>query len=157
VSPDDVMDAMRLLAGHWPSPELGEDEVAVWMRTLSACELSTATEVIDGLAASGRAWRPTDGEFLATYRQRMSRPKPTQPALMEPKASPESVSRNLEKSRQVLGPVVRRSFYNNGDAMTDAELQRVAAQLTAEDEVWQSVQRKASEQLAPTTEEDAGK
>lgn len=70
---DDVTDVLRLLAGHWPNPELGEDEIRVWTRTLANLNMQGVIQTIDLLSQSGRTWRPSDGEFLAEYRRQQSR------------------------------------------------------------------------------------
>ena len=70
---DETEVALRLLTGHWPRPALTEAETAVWMRTLSARRLDLSVTVIDRIAATGATWRPTDGEFLAAYRQALGR------------------------------------------------------------------------------------
>ena len=70
---DETEVALRLLTGHWPRPALTEAETAVWVRTLSARRLDLSVTVIDRIAATGATWRPTDGEFVAAYRQAVSR------------------------------------------------------------------------------------
>ena len=66
---------LRLIAGHWPTPEMGEDEIIVWRRTLLPLPCEDACTVIDMMSRNGPKWRPTDGEFVAEYRQRTARPK----------------------------------------------------------------------------------
>lgn len=70
---DEIGMCLRLLAGHWPTPAMGQDEVAVWNRTLYPLDFETAFDVIDKIAETGVGHRPTDGALIAAYRQRRAR------------------------------------------------------------------------------------
>ena len=64
---------LRLLAGHWPNPQISEDEVRVWKLTLLPLNAKTAREVLDRHSAQGSPFRPTDGMFVRDYRQAIGR------------------------------------------------------------------------------------
>lgn len=102
---DDVTDVLRLLAGHWPNPALGEDEVRVWTRTLAQREMATSVRVIDMLAATGRQWRPTDGEFLAEYRHALPRSAP-----IDRETAPELPVTTEKRSREEWRDLIKKQL-----------------------------------------------
>ena len=65
---DDQFDALRLLLGYWPHPEMSDDEASLWALTLSSRDFDLSTRTIKALADQGRAFRPNASEFTATYR-----------------------------------------------------------------------------------------
>jgi hypothetical protein len=78
VNADDQIDAMRLLTGYWPMPEMSDDEVSVWRLELSGKDLALATRCIKALADQGRTFRPNASEFVLAYRNFASRaPRPS--------------------------------------------------------------------------------
>ncbi len=103
---DEIEIVMRLLCGHWPMPEMGEDETTVWARTLLPLDLETVVEAVDGLSESGMHFRPTDGEVLARYREMLCLRKPA--SLDEgPVCSPEQAKENLAQLRKLARSVGR--------------------------------------------------
>lgn len=100
-------EVMRLLAGHWPTPELGDDEAIVWFHTLSPLKADVAIKTINRLSMSGRKWRPNDGEFLADYRRSLSRERQMftdHPALEESTGERMTAKEFFSKAREILRP-----------------------------------------------------
>ena len=72
---DEAEIVLRLVTAYWPVPEMGDDEIDVWARTLAGLEFEDASDVAELIASSGRDRRPGAGEFMAEYRARTARPK----------------------------------------------------------------------------------
>jgi hypothetical protein len=106
---------LRLLSGYWPSPALSQDEIDVWMRQLAQCEdVQLATQIIDGLARTGRDFRPNAGQFAAEYTARRPRfPRVGSEAVAalevttEDKTPEEWMADAREKLRVSDGPLVK--------------------------------------------------
>lgn len=94
MTPDEAEICQRLLVGHWPQPQLTEEEAAAWYRTLLPLDARMSMGVLDLLAVSS-PFRPTDGIFLAEYRKMHRRAQEQEEQatrraeLEEPPVSPE--------------------------------------------------------------------
>lgn len=111
---DEIEIVLRLLTGHWPNPPLGDDEAIVWTRTLRPCGFDEACDVVDSLAATGRAFRPPDGEFTSAYRHLVSRrPAPEPHPEIEGERGPCGHSPSAVACRATVErwmPVIRRQL-----------------------------------------------
>jgi hypothetical protein len=78
---DEAVIALRLLTGYWPTPEMSDSEMAVWMKELLACDFDESCHVMEILVGHGAHYRPSTAEFIAEYRRQRLRPKPYVPVL----------------------------------------------------------------------------
>lgn len=110
--------ALRVLAGHWPQPEIGEDEVIVWTNMLWPLDYATTVQAVERVARSGRLhWRPTASEIYGEYKDlvREQRLRTRPPALSESAlASPETVRRALDQMFACLGRKPRQNWGGAG-------------------------------------------
>lgn len=72
---------IRFVAGSWPTPDLSDDEIKVWMKALLPLDFEGAAETLDLISKSGERFRPTAGQLVAEYRRRASVPKSHVPEL----------------------------------------------------------------------------
>lgn len=165
MKPIEATDVVRLLAGYWPNPEMGEDEIRVWMRQLTplechrhdpcedGCAINLSARIIDGLASTGRDFRPTAGQFVSEYSARAPRFKGTPINAPELEVTtehlpPEEWQKRMRKELAeghgpLAAPLLRSIPRNRG--LTDAEAMAVARAMVGEREVVHVVSGSARE------------
>ncbi len=102
MTPAEVQQLLRLVCGYWPNPVMTDDEIRVWTRTLAQCsDAQLAAKTVDGLALSGRDFRPTAGRFAGEYHASQRAPSDF-PELPASSLTPEDVARLIADCRARL-------------------------------------------------------
>jgi hypothetical protein len=110
MTPDDLHDVMDLLGAYWPGT-LSSTELLAWRRNLRHLDVEPLVEALDGLAASGRRFRPSVGLVVESYRARVrARHCAEAPPPVVANPLPLSLTRRyLDDAWAALGPVSRHA------------------------------------------------